>query len=70
MKAHITTKITKCRPRPFCGARADEIETIVGASMIACSNYKDCGALVSFNNADCDERGASPVEYFNRRANE
>jgi hypothetical protein len=36
--------------------------------MIACSNYNGCGALVSFNNKDCDERGASPVKYFNRRA--
>ena len=54
MKAHITTK---CKPCPFCGARADEIESITGLSMIACSNYKDC-----------DERGVSPVVYFNRRA--
>jgi hypothetical protein len=27
-----------------------------------------CGAIVSFNNKDCDERGISPVRYFNRRA--
>ena len=65
MKAHI---MTKCKPCPFCGARADEIESITGLSMIACSNYKGCGAIVSFNNKDCDERGVSPVVYFNRRA--
>lgn len=64
MKAHI---VTKCKPCPFCGARAHEIESITGLPMIACSNYNGCGALVSFNNKDCDERGASPVKYFNRR---
>lgn len=67
MNAHI---VTKCKPCPFCGARANEIETMAGTTMIACSNYRGCGALVSFNNAGCDERGASPVEYFNRRANQ
>lgn len=36
--------------------------------LIACSNYKGCGAIVSFNNKDCDEHGVSPVVYFNRRA--
>lgn len=56
MKAHITTK---CKPCPFCGARANEIEAITGMPMIACSNYSGCGALVSFNNKDCDERGVS-----------
>lgn len=65
MKAHITTK---CKPCPFCGARADEIESITGMDLIACSNYNGCGAIVSFNNKDCDERGVSPVVYFNRRA--
>lgn len=64
MKAHITTK---CKPCPFCGARADEIESITGMDLIACSNYNGCGAIVSFNNKDCDERGVSPVVYFNRR---
>lgn len=48
--------------------KADEIESITGLTMIACSNYNGCGALVSFNNKDCDERGASPVKYFNLRA--
>lgn len=65
MKAHITTS---GRPCPFCGARADEIESISGLPMVVCRNYKGCGAIVSFNNDACDKRGVSPVEYFNRRA--
>lgn len=67
MKAHI---FSKCKPCPFCGAPAHEIETAVGIPMIACSNYKGCGALVSFNNPACDEHGVSPVEFFNRRADD
>lgn len=67
MKAHI---VTKCKPCPFCGARADVIESITGMDLIACSNYKGCGAIVSFNNKDCDERGVSPAVYFNKRAKE
>lgn len=51
VKAHI---VTKCKPCPFCGARADEIENITGMDLIACSNYSGCGAIVSFNNKDCD----------------
>ena len=65
VKAHI---VTKCKPCPFCGARADEIESITGMDLIACSNYSGCGAIVSFNNTPCDCFGASPVDYFNRRA--
>lgn len=65
VKAHI---VTKCKPCPFCGARADEIENITGMDLIACSNYSGCGAIVSFNNKDCDEHGVSPVVYINRRA--
>ena len=41
----------KSKECPFCGA----------------STKRTCGAIVSFNNEDCDERGVSPVEYFNRR---
>ncbi len=33
-----------------------------------CKPCPFCGAIVSFNNKDCDERGVSPVVYFNRRA--
>ena len=53
MKAHITTK---CKPCPFCGARADEIESITGMDLIACSNYNGCGAIVSieFKCSNCE----------------
>ena len=55
VKAHI---VTKCKPCPFCGARADEIESITGMDLIACSNYNGCGAIVSF--APC----SLPTELF------
>lgn len=38
-----------------------------GPDFIACTNKRECGAIVSFNNIPCDCFGASPVDYFNRR---
>ncbi len=65
MKAHM---VNRCKPCPFCGSPAYEIESVTGIPMISCSNYNGCGAIVSFNNRACDELGISPVKYFNRRA--
>ena len=65
MKAHIEPKSREC---PFCGApnafHARDAHDFIGR----CTNKKNCGAIVSFNNKDCDERGVSPAVYFNRRA--
>lgn len=64
MKAHIEPKSKEC---PFCGASTYEVMSGTGAKCIRCTNKRTCGAIVSFNNKDCDERGVSPVKYFNRR---
>lgn len=65
MKAHIEPKSKEC---PFCGAPTHEVVSVTGMKCIRCTNKRTCGAIVSFNNKDCDERGVSPVVYFNRRA--
>ena len=65
MKAHVEPKSKEC---PFCGAPTYEIVSVTGMKCVRCTNKRTCGAIVSFNNKDCDERGVSPVEYFNRRA--
>ena len=64
MKAHIEPKSKEC---PFCGASTYEVMSGTGVKCIRCTNKSTCGAIVSFNNKDCDERGVSPVKYFNRR---
>ena len=65
MKAHIEPKSREC---PFCGAPTYEVVSVTGMKCVRCANKKNCGAIVSFNNKDCDERGVSPAVYFNRRA--
>ena len=65
MKAHVEPKSRKC---PFCGAPTYEVVSVTGMKCVRFTNKKNCGAIVSFNNKDCDERGVSPVVYFNRRA--
>lgn len=65
MKAHIEPKSKEC---PFCGASTYEVMSGTGVKCIRCTNKSTCGAIVSFSNKDCNERGVSPVKYFNRRA--
>ena len=65
MKAHVGPKSREC---PFCGASTYAVVSVTGMKCVRCTNKRTCGAIVSFNNKDCDERGVSPVKYFNRRA--
>lgn len=65
MKAHFEPKSKEC---PFCGASTYEVMSGTGVKCIRCTNKRTCGAIVSFSNKDCNERGVSPVKYFNRRA--
>lgn len=65
MKAHVEPKSKEC---PFCGASTYEVMSGMGVKCIRCTNKRTCGAIVSFSNKDCNERGVSPVKYFNRRA--
>ena len=54
MKAHIEPKSREC---PFCGASTYEVVSVTGMKCVRCTNKRTCGAIVSFNNEDCDERG-------------
>lgn len=67
MKAHVSNG---CKPCPFCGAPVTVRLMKKGPDFIACTNKQECGAIVSFNNIPCDCFGASPVDYFNRRASD
>lgn len=70
MKAHVSNG---CKPCPFCGAPVTirlMQKAQISLHFIACTNKQECGAIVSFNNAPCDYFGASPVDYFNRRASD
>lgn len=67
MKAHVSNG---CNPCPFCGAPVTVRLMRKGPDFIACTNKRECGAIVSFNNTPCDCFGASPVDYFNRRTSD
>lgn len=67
MKAHVSNGYKPC---PFCGAPVTVRLMKKGPDFIACTNKQECGAIVSFNNIPCDCFGASPVDYFNRRASD
>jgi len=55
---------------PFCGAKVHEAEGIAGLLFFACTNYKDCGAMVSFNNELCNKRPQLARDRFNTRKGE
>lgn len=51
MKAHVEPKSREC---PFCGAPTYEVVSVTGMKCVRCTNKKNCGAIVSFNNKeDC-----------------
>ena len=65
MKAHVEPKSKEC---PFYGASTYEVMSGTGVKCFRCTNKRTCGAIVSFSNKDCNERGVSSVKYFYRRA--
>lgn len=62
-----SSKSYELKSCPFCGSRVGETNGFMGFRMFVCTNYKGCGATVSF---DCDYANEKPeraVELFNRR---
>lgn len=52
---------------PFCGAKVHEAEGIAGLLFFTCTNYKDCGAIVSFDNKRCNMNPKLARDLFNKR---
>lgn len=63
MKAKITTNAKPC---PFCGGTIKETNGIIGAPFwfFKC---KGCGAIVSFDNDECNADPSKAMSYFNNR---
>lgn len=54
---------------PFCGSEVSFMNLMTPMKMFYCTNYKECGAVVSFNNVACDLGGDAPkIKAWNRRA--
>lgn len=55
---------------PFCGSEVTLMHLITPIDMFYCKNYKECGAVVSFNNDLCDREAGNrhKIRCWNRRA--
>ena len=58
----------KLKPCPFCGGKVKEAEGIGGLLFFACMNYKNCGAMISFDSPICNRFPKSAVIKYNKRA--
>ena len=59
----------KIKPCPFCGGEVELMHMVTPIDMFYCKNYKSCGAVVSFNNPQCDrEKGnIHKIIHWNKR---
>lgn len=60
-------KLKKC---PFCGGPVEFMSLRVPINMFYCKNYKECGAIVSFDNPYANRFDAAKIEAWNRRASD
>ena len=54
---------------PFCGSRVKYTTLVTGMKMFFCNNYKECGAVVSFNTPECNvtQKDFEGIKAWNRR---
>ena len=52
---------------PFCGSKVDFMTLMTGLKMFYCKNYRDCGAVVSFDNPAANHFDKAKVKCWNRR---
>lgn len=60
------------KPCPFCGGKVQIMNLMTPVTMIYCLNFKECGAVVSFDNPICNNsRTDEPkIKAWNRRTRE
>lgn len=53
---------------PFCGGKVELMSLMTSMKMFYCTDYKNCGAVVSFDNPSCNYGGdRKKIEAWNRR---
>lgn len=58
---------SELKPCPFCGGKASETVGITGLTAIVCTNYKSCGAYVTFDNPIANFNSDFARAYWNKR---
>lgn len=54
---------------PFCGAEVTFMNLITPIKMFYCQNYRDCGAVVSFDNPYANRWDKAKIKAWNSRVN-
>ncbi len=62
----MSEELKKC---PFCGGQVKTKQGVIGVPIIFIK-CKQCGAVISFDNNECNHAPGKAVEYFNRRMQE
>lgn len=52
---------------PFCGSKVDFMTIMTGLKMFYCKNYRECGAIVSFDNPAANSFDQAKIDCWNRR---
>lgn len=55
----------RVKPCPFCGGRIKAIKSFTGMLLFQCRG--ECGCIVSFNTAECNDHPEKAIKAFNRR---
>ena len=55
------------KPCPFCGCPVREAEGIGGLLFFTCTNYAECGAMISFDQETANLHPEKAIEMYNRR---
>ena len=59
--------MAELKPCPFCGSPVDFMTLMTGLKMFYCKNYKECGAIISFDNPAANHFDKAKVKCWNRR---
>jgi len=55
---------------PFCGAEVTYMSLATPMKMFYCQNYRNCGAIVSFDNPYANRFEKARLAAWNRRVND
>lgn len=64
--------MNELKPCPFCGGKVELMNLYTPIPMFYCTNFRECGAIVSFDNDICNRElgDKHKIRRFNRRVNE